>query len=239
MMTVLMVVREKKKRSLMAKKVAMVWGIVVLAFVFTLNLQGIMAQVGPTNDTYQTGVAKVLNHLSLGLVDIRENSGDNFSEKMEIEEISEPVEKPVENFEEDSDENEAVFDGYVVESTETRVKLTNAAMQVWSQSFATVAFGVGLGGAGQALYVNGLSPVPKEIVQNEYASLLLETGLVGMVLFVLTLVLVMRAIWKSRAKAMIVCLLIAYGITLLFFSGLVNVLQIYLLPVVLVVLMVK
>jgi len=90
-----------------------------------------------------------------------------------------------------------------------------------------------LGGAGTALYNAGLSPAPKEIVQNEYASLLFETGVVGVVLVVLLVVLVVRVIIKMRLGVVLVPLLVAYGVTLLFFSGLPNALQIYLMPAVL------
>ena len=103
-------------------------------------------------------------------------------------------------------------------------------MEVWGQDFGNVMFGVGLGGAGQALYVNSLSPAPKEIVQNQYASLLLETGLVGIGLLILTLVLVVRVVLKSPWRVVILSLIIAYGVTLCFFSGLPNALQIYLMP---------
>ena len=125
------------------------------------------------------------------------------------------------------EKSEAVFDGYVEESTDTRLRLTGAAVEVWRKDFATMMFGVGIGGAGQALYVNGLSPAPKEIVQNEYASLLLETGIIGVALLILTIVLIIRAVYKNE---MVMTLIVAYAITLLFFSGLPNALQIYLLP---------
>jgi O-antigen ligase len=91
---------------------------------------------------------------------------------------------------------------------------------------------VGLGGAGFALYNNGLSPAPKEIVQNEYASLLLETGLVGASLFVLSLVLVIGVIWKNFARVVLIGLLAAYGVSLMFFSGLPNGLHIVLFPMI-------
>ena len=65
-MTVWQIIRTKKWRVLS------VWLVAGLAFLFTLNAQGIMAAVSPTNDTYATGVAKVLNHLTLGVVDVRE-----------------------------------------------------------------------------------------------------------------------------------------------------------------------
>ena len=205
-------------------KVCKVFLVIVLAFLFTLNLQGLMAQFSPTNDTYKSGVAKVLNHLSLGVIDIRDdkkNIDDDMLSQNDDENIASEV----------KDENDAVFDGYVEESTNIRMWLTNAALEIWKKDFKTMFFGVGIGGAGQALYENGLSSAPKEIVQNEYISLLLEVGMVGVILFVLVLVLVICVVWKSTVVSMLMALLAAYMITLLFFSGLPNALHIYLLPV--------
>lgn len=214
--------RVRKERVLVGKRLGLVWGTVILSFLFTLNMQGVMAQVSPTNDTYMTGVEKVLNHLSLGLIDL-------------------PVEKPVENLEEnrggeenleqvESDAQDAVFDGYVAESTDIRLKLSGIAVEAWSKDMRTILFGVGLGGAGQALYNAGLSPSPKEIVQNQYVSLLLETGLVGVSLFMLTVVLVVMVIWKkTQISGMMLSLMVTYGVSLCFFAGLPNALQIYLL----------
>ncbi|MBR2994535.1 O-antigen ligase family protein [Candidatus Saccharibacteria bacterium] len=210
---------KKKERKNAVKQVGVVWGIVILSFVVALNIQGVMAAVSPTNDTYVTGVTKVLNHLSLGVIDIR-------GEKpMESDVV---VENPVENSVDKG--NEAVFDGYVAESTDTRVKLSGVAMKTWARDFPTMLFGVGIGGAGQAIYDNGLSPSPKEIVQNEYPAILLETGLVGFILFVLAVLLLIKFVLKSSAKMMALSLLVAYGVSLVFFSGLPNALQIYLLP---------
>ena len=201
--------------------------IIAAAFLFTLNLQGVMAQVSPTNDTYTDGVAKVINQLSLGVIDIRESKSEILPEEANAPNL-EAVDEEVE-------EDKAVFDGYVEESTDTRVRLTDAALTVWRKDFKTIMFGVGLGGAGQALYVNGLSPAPKEIVQNQYASLLLETGLVGTVLMVMTLVLIVRMAYKNSAREAIWTLILAYGITVCFFAGLPNALHIYLLPAILMV----
>ena len=142
----------------------------------------------------------------------------------------------MENFEENSVEktgDEAIFDGYVAESTDTRMKLTGAALETWSRNVMTVMFGVGIGGAGQAMYDYGLIASPKEIVQNEYASLLLETGLVGVSLFVLLVILIIRVVRRKPNCVLIFGLLLMYGVTLLFFSGLPNALHMCLLPVVL------
>ena len=236
----------KRERGVLWKRVGVVWGLVVLSFVLVLNVQGLMAEVGPTSDTYYDGVAKVLNHLSLGIIDIKggeavqdgEEIGNTEGELREDEFVL--VEKSVENsgekVVENSEKEEPVFEGYVAESTDTRVRLSGAAVQVWSQNASNMLLGVGLGGAGFALYNKGLSPAPKEIVQNEYASLLLETGLIGVSLFVLTMLLVVRVVWESPMRVMLFALLVAYGISLMFFSGLPNALHIYLLPMLMLVL---
>lgn len=200
------------------KKIAMMWGVVVLSFVFTLNLQGVLAQVSPTNDTYISGVSKVLNHLSLGIIDIRAGTDEEVGNNVGDDEVVE------------RDENEAVFDGYVEESTNVRMELTKNAVKVWSRDFRTMMFGVGIGGAGQAMYDAGLTGSPKEIVQNEYASLLLETGIVGVIIVIIVVLMILKNIRKNPVSIIILSLMVSYGVSLMFFSGMVNALQIYLLP---------
>lgn len=218
-MTLMLAVRTKKWRAML------IWPVILGAFLFTLNLQGMMSEFGPTNDTYKTGIAKVLNHLSLGIIDIRSNDDEGNSEETDALEL-----EITENDMSDNKKSEAVFDGYVEESTDTRLRLSGVAVEVWRKNFATMMFGVGIGGAGQALYVNGLSPAPKEIVQNQYVSLLLETGILGIILLVFSLALVFRAIYKKPNSLMVFSLILAYMVSLMFFSGLPNVLHIYLLP---------
>jgi hypothetical protein len=199
-------------------RVLILWPVIIFSFVFTLNLQGVFAQVSKTDDTYLTGVAKVINQLSLGVIEIP-------IQDEEVVETSEATGAGEENLAED----EAVFDGYVAESTDIRVRLSDVALKAWSKDFKTIMLGVGIGGAGQALYQNGFSAGPKEIVQNEYVSLLLETGIVGVALVILTVVLSILALKKTGNMMVVLVLAVAYGTTLLFFSGLPNALHIYLL----------
>ena len=90
---------------------------------------------------------------------------------------------------------------------------------------------MGLGGAGQALYDDGYSVSAKEIIQNEYVSLLLEAGLIGVVLLILTLVLIIKHLIRTQNNLMVLALLVGYGVSLCFFSGFANGLHIYLLPI--------
>ena len=230
-MSTFVVVRCKKNWKKILRRVGMVWLSVVLGFLFTLNLQGVLTQLGPTKDNYVDGVAKVLNQLSLGIIDIRQKN------EVDVGDF-EVVENPVENFEvenEGTDEkSDSIFDGYIEESTEIRKLMTRNAIKVWSRDAKTMMFGVGIGGAGEAMYQAGLISTPKEIVQNEYASLLLEIGIVGVVLVVVVLVIIVWWVMKNNLSAgLVLTLLVAYGISLIFFSGFANALQIYLLPMLL------
>ena len=278
-----LVFRERKEmRREIWRRVGLVWGAVVLSFLFTLNLQGMMAAVSPTNDTYFSGISKVVNQLTLGVIDIRgedgAKTGADVSEENEALESGEDepesrgdeVKIPtngnskasdtnnmsgegskkdfsrsdmiggeegingvlLDDMVEKKNETESVFDGYVEESTDTRVWLNDAAIQVWSKNLKNAMLGVGLGGAGQALYNDGLSPAPKEIIQNEYFSLLLETGVVGVALGVLMAAFFIRKVIRGENAGMVLAMMVAYGVPLMFFSGLPNALHIYLLPIV-------
>lgn len=224
-MTALMIVRTKSVRSLI------LWPVIILSFVVTLNLQGLLTEVGPTNDTYVDGVSKVINHLSLGIIDLR---GEDVSEGDEMDDGS-AVRENEQDVQVAQDTQDAVFDGYVEESTNIRMQLTEAAMTVWASDFRIAMVGVGIGGAGQAMYDAGLTESPKEIVQNEYASLLVEVGVVGMALVIFTAVMVVRWVIKNGGESspLLLTVMLAYAITLMFFSGFANALQVYLLPAVL------
>lgn len=223
------------------------WGVIVVVFGVSLCTQGVMAEFGPTNETFSSAVAKAVNHLTLGVVDFRESRDvegegivvevDN-TEGVEVVEksVENSVDKPVENIVEKSEDNrsEAVFDGYVEESTEIRKEMTRNALTVWGSSAKNVAVGVGLGGAGEAMYAAGLTSSPKEIVQNQYASLLMETGVVGVILAVMMVIMVVRWVVRrgGEARWVVLSLMVAYGVSLVFFAGLPNALQVYLMPVI-------
>ena len=63
--------------------------------------------------------------------------------------------------------------------------------------------------------------------------MLLEIGLIGVSLLVVMTVLAVRLVLKNPMRGLIMSLMVAYGVSLMFFSGFANALQIYLLPMVL------
>ncbi len=217
--------------------------IVIFTFLFTLSFQGIFSELSSTNDTFSSGVAKSLNQLSLGLIDFRASpQKDSSPEESSSPEISNP-ESNEESASPEETENLSVFDGYVAESTNFRLSLNASALSASLDSPLNFLFGYGLGSAGTVLYEKSFTTHPKEIVQNEYFSLLLETGLVGLLLFLLAIVVFFTTIAKTLTfpklpknssaflvKPFLFSLTLAYLVTLSFFSGFPNALHLYLLP---------
>lgn len=239
--TVMQIVKTKKW------KVLLIWPIVLLASLFALNMQGVFSELSKTNDTYVSGVSKAINQLTLGIVDLGGSQTKKDNDNLQIREIQGEAQINEMQGEALSDEEiknqeegevgveNAVFDGYVEVSTNSRVTMWKSALSLWSKRLHTMAFGVGIGSALFSIYENGLLDTSREIINNQYVSLLLETGIVGIILLIWSLWLVYKVFSKSSDRIMLFSLMIAYMVSALFFSGLPNVLHIYLLPAILMV----
>ena len=218
-LTVMQIVKTKKWR------VMLVWPLILVAFLFTLNLQGVMAQISPTEEGYYDGIRRAVSQLTLGKINLPGDERKQENASLNTEETS----ALSTNLSGSNLNDEASFDGYVPESTDVRVKLTNVALEEWQKSKKNMLVGVGIGGAGQALYNDGLIDSPKEIVQNQYASLLLETGLIGITMLVILALGFLKWCKGRKYAGMVLTLAVAYAVSLCFFSGLPNALHIYLL----------
>ena len=186
--------------------------LVIVSFIIALSMQGLFAAISKTSDTFYSGITKSIHQLSLGKIDLRPQVAETSSTENTTE--------------------ESRFSGYVAESTDTRVNLNSLAIKTWASSPKYLIVGTGLGSAGIA--INNYAPSeigPKEIVQNEYASLLLETGLLGYVIvLVIATYAIKKADKKSKSAPLLFSILLGFALTLLFFSGLPNALHIYLFP---------
>ncbi len=187
------------------------FAIIAGAFLFALNAQGIMAAISPTNDTYYTGISKSINQLTLGKISLPELS----KQETPVEEVA---------------TEESRFTGYVQESTDVRISLSDAAIKIWSGNPKILLFGVGLGGSGTVLQRSGATALSKEIIQNEFLAILLETGLIGMIILLISATTVMKLVIKTSDRMLIIILAVAYVVSLMFFSGLPNAVHIYLMP---------
>lgn len=226
-------------------------GYTVLSLVLSLVAFGAFSAVGPTSDTFLSGTTKAIHQLTLGKIDLRpteakiETRVETKTESAENETTAEfiteantesainpsaeiSVQTPLETG------STAHFSGYVAESTNTRLNLNSLAIKTWSSSPQYIIIGAGLGSAGTTMHEAFPEELgPKEIVQNEYVSLLLETGTLGIiaVLFVVIFTTVYLAKQKLlRHNPLFISTVFAFALTLLFFSGLPNALHLYLFP---------
>lgn len=211
--------------------------IIIPSLLISLIVQGIFAQLSPTSDNFATGSTKALHHLSLGLIDLRPNLSISPTEQSNSS-ISENAQNSSSVDYQKSSPSSAIFQGYIAESTDIRLRLTGYAIDLWNDHPGTLLFGVGLGSAGPKLYQKFPDlGSPKEIVQNQYISLLLEVGLIGVILallfFGLILIFLFRNFFRYQTQfaPFFIALISAYAFTLLFFSGLPNALHLYLLPI--------
>lgn len=176
-------------------------GISGLAFAGGLFLQGVMSEFSTTSEGFAQGTARAIHQLSLGKIDFRAKEND--------------------------ETQDAKFDGYIEESTDIRIDLNEIAINTWKRDAKTVFLGVGLGGAGKSISEN-FGGYEKLIIQNQYLSLLLETGCIGLACLVISAgALLIEAKLKHVIIVFWACV-IAYAASINFFSGLPNALHIYL-----------
>ena len=219
--------KSKQKKTTNFKIVIRPVIISIVAFAASLTAQGIFASISTTSDTFFSGITKSIHQLSLGKIDFRP----------EENKVSSPTGETIESEVNDQVSNApSQFSGYVSESTDTRLSLNQIAIRTWRSKPQYLLVGTGLGGAGVAMnqaYPEELGP--KEIVQNEYISLLLETGLLGCLLILVVVIIAIRFLCQSGKNCLFplfISVVLAFAITLSFFSGLPNAIHIYLFPII-------
>lgn len=227
-MVVLVVSCGLKKYKGFLKSLAFTIIIGLAGLLVALTADGIFASLSPTNDTFMSGVSKAVHQLSLGVIDIRpEEYKETETEKeSSLQNTSDENSSP--EAEKTSAPESSNFSGYVAESTDVRLNLNTLAFNTWRENPQYVLIGTGLGSAGIAM--NKAYPTeigPKEIVQNEYVSLLLELGILGCIII---LAVAIYAAIKIPKNPLLVAVIFSFAFSLLFFSGLPNALHIYLFP---------
>ena len=167
---------------------------------FGLLLQGLWSEISPTSENFIQGIQRSIHQISLGKIDLREKVLD--------------------------DGEQSKFSGYIEESTDIRLNVSKVALDTWNSD--SQLFGVGIGGAGVAMSYHSEELGSKEIIQNEYINILVELGVVGVVLLVILALIMIKGLFKTKNRLFIISILVAYLITICFFSGFPNVLHIYL-----------
>ncbi len=251
-----------KKKLLVASKII---SLILFPLIFVTLIQGLMSEFGPTSDTFIGGVSRSLSQMTLGRIKIPLPEAKNPSTTSNESSNLSPNDNTNTNASTNTSANPIsdapLFDGYITESTDIRVKLSKMGLQLALSHPGQFFFGSGLGSSGVALY-QAFSELgsTKEITQNQYVAILVETGFIGILIIFCSGTCVFylcysrqkpaklspkqsskQSMKKSNftsliphitpAKLYFISLILAYAASVCFFSGLPNALHIYLVPV--------
>ena len=210
-------------------------GLTTISVILALVFQGSLATVGPTNTSFEQAVSTAVNQLTLGKIALVDNQAQSKPEN-NSESIKSPTEltkNPIEIPAESTKGPTPRFTGYVAESTDRRLELATFALKITAAHPTNTLFGTGLGSAGTEMYVHFPKQQghEKELVQNQYLETILEIGIIGLILLILSLVTFIK-LSSFNFEPYTVATLLAFVISLCFFSGYPNALHIYLLPVI-------
>ena len=173
-----------KKKVLVASKIV---SLVLFPLIFVTLTQGLMSELGPTSDTFMGGVSRSLSQMTLGRIKIPRPEAKNPSTTSNESSSLSPNDNTNTNASTNTSanpiSNAPLFDGYITESTDIRVKLSQMGLRLAFSHPRQFFFGSGLGSSGVALY----QAFPelgstKEITQNEYIAILVETGFIGILI---------------------------------------------------------
>ena len=251
-----------KNRLLIATKLI---SLALFPLIFVTLVQGLMSEFGPTSDTFMGGVSRSLSQMTLGRIKILLPEAKNPSVTSNESSSLAPNDNISTNSNTNSSANSTsttpLFDGYIAESTDIRVKLSKMGLRLALSYPRQFFFGSGLGSSGVALYQ--MFPElgsTKEITQNQYVAILVETGFIGILIIFCSGACAIylcysrqksieqsskqsskQSMKKSNftnlissitpAKLYFASLILAYAASVCFFSGLPNALHIYLVPI--------
>ena len=196
--------------------------VVVSCMILSIISQGIMSEYSQFDSTFLSGVSSSISQLSLGIINIPTSQ------------VKEHQEPPLESSFDVSVSEAPVFDGYVENSTDERLLLSGLAFSAWNEDYMSFALGHGLGSSG--VVIHRLFPTKtdeKEIIQNELLAILLELGITGLIIVAVIFVKFYQNSRCIREAPLLYSVIIAFVVSLMFFSGLPNALHIYILPAIL------
>ena len=116
--------------------------------------------------------------------------------------------------------------GYVEESTNSRLSMSEQAINLWQRNLSTLFFGVGIGGFGTTLHAITPSHSTSSIVNNYYLETLVELGIVGILLLASIFATLFVLLYRAR-NWIEMSILVAFCIQMLFFSGNANIVHIW------------
>ncbi len=207
-------------------KILRVLAILSASLITCLLVQASTAAINPDIDITFLGAANSsVNQLSLGQLEIpRASKPHSKNESAALDGSNHKTRES--SVVPENHSSKPAFDGYVEESTNTRLRLSTLGIDAWNDNLPRIIFGAGIGSSGSVLSESFPSQIGKrEIVQNQYVEILLENGILGVFIFLSILFfLFMRLISRKWLWGILVAFLVQWN----FFSGLPNAIHIYL-----------
>ena len=184
---------------------ATVFGGVVVAGVITFSAATINQRDSISG---YTSLAKSLNHLSLGIISLPPEHRDV---KVGTPKVTTPPK---------------ATSGYVTASTDSRLSMSAQAILLWTENPQHFLFGIGNGSFGTTLHAKDNRYPTNSIVNNYYLELVVETGLIGLSLFVAFFVGLLYKLFKARNTLLIV-IITSLLVQACFFSGNANIIHLW------------
>ena len=196
-------------------------GTLVIGATISLCLIGFAAHANPTDQiSGPSAIAGAVNQTSLGAIDLKPLMTAQNQSKEPVATEQRAPSPP-------SSPKETATPTYVVESTTSRLLMSQEALKLMNRDTFTFMFGVGVGGFGAAIHQKNTTYALGSVVNNEYLQVASELGLIGLVLFGTLLLLPVYGLLKLKQWPLL-SLLLAFYTQWFFFSGHINTLHIWL-----------
>lgn len=179
----------------------------------SFGLLGLAAQAN-TRDNIdgQEAIYKSINHASLGTITLpHTQKNDEQSTPADSTEAVQTTQRGTDT-----------HSGYVQESTDSRLTMSQEALNLWRESPLSILFGIGMGSFGATLHDKNPTHSISSIVNNQFIKILTELGLVGFAVFIL---LLFTPLWHAYRKRYWILIVVSISLYTqwLFFSGSFNV----------------
>lgn len=201
------------------QRLAAAAGVALTSMAFGITLLAYAAEINRADDVSgRDALVNTVSQLSLGVIDVTPVVSDTDTTTPKTPQDKAPVQPA-------TDESQHA-PGYVEESTDSRLSMSQEALALVGDSPARLFFGIGTGGFGATLHDKSSRHSVTSIVNNQYIEVLAELGVIGLGLFIGFFAFVYRTLIIRQAW-LFIPIISALLVQWLFFSGYPNVLHLW------------
>lgn len=201
------------------RRLATAAGVALAGMALGVALLAYASEINRADDVSgRDAFVKTISQLSLGLIDATPMVGNTDTTAPKTPQDKAPAQPATDEFQH--------APGYVEESTDSRLSMSQEALALVGDSPARLLFGIGTGSFGATLHDKSSTHSVTSIVNNQYIEVLTELGVIGLGLFIGFFALVYRTLIIRQAW-LFIPVISAPLVQWLFFSGYPNVLHLW------------